>query len=358
LYLVLAFVVPRAGSESAQSGDWRTAINVKEAAGVGLLVLSALLGLRAAGIWWSDAIVAPVVLVSGGVAVIWRQSSSRAVPSPHVPSPVTEPLAHTSPYSRPINTPLGELPRVGPRLIGGAMLVGAGLVTLLQSTAAVGTLRDLAIATVVVLAGVTLIFGTSWLGLVQSLRTERAERIRSQERAEMGAHLHDSVLQTLALIQRSAGDEGQVVGLARRQERELRDWLAGRSADGTGTLVGALNQMAVAVEADHRVQVEVISVGDAPLDDRVTALVSAAREAAVNAARHAGTGRVDVYAEVDGSRIEVYVRDRGPGFDLAAVPEGRRGVSESIIGRMERHGGQATFRTAPGEGTEVELVLG
>src|SRR5262249_23080828 len=151
-------------------------------------------------------------------------------------------------------TPLGELPRLGPRLIGGAALVAAGGITLLQATDAIGTLRDLALAAIVVVAGVTLIFGTSWFGLVTTLREERSERIRSQERPEMAAHLHASVLQTLALIQRHSDDGREVATLARRQERELRDWLAGRTATGedASTLEAALRSMAAAVEADHR----------------------------------------------------------------------------------------------------------
>ncbi len=355
LYVLLALVLPRADATAAEAGAAVTLdVNVKETAGIVLLALSALLALRAAGLWWSDGVVLPVLLTSAGVAVIWRQTTGSGRTD-------TDPGARPS-FGPALTTPLGELPRFGPRLVAGAVLVALGGATLLQSTAAVGTLRDLAVAAVVVLAGVTLIFGTSWVGLVRTLRVERAERIRSQERADMAAHLHDSVLQTLALIQRNAADAPEVATLARRQERELRDWLAGRpvvepGAAGT-TLASALQAMAAAVEADHHVAVELVVVGDRPLDDRTAALVAAAREAAVNAAVHAGTGHVDVFAEVtDGARAEVFVRDRGPGFDPAAVDPQRRGVRESIVGRMERHGGTAAIHSRPGEGTEVELVL-
>jgi signal transduction histidine kinase/phage shock protein PspC (stress-responsive transcriptional regulator) len=324
----------------------------KEVAGIALLVLAGLLALREIGIWWSDVIVWPVVLTSAGVALIWRQSTvapASAAANDAGPSP-----------ARAIRTPLGELPSFGPRLVGGAVLVAAGVVTLLQTTDVFGTLRDLVVAAAIVLVGVTLIFGTSWLGLVRALRAERGERIRSQERAEMAAHLHDSVLQTLALIQRRAGDDREVATLARRQERELREWLSGHTtaADGAAdTLTAALRAMAADVEEVHKVTVEVVTVGEAPLDDALRALVAAAREAAVNAAKFAGTGRVDVYAEAVPGRVEVFVRDRGTGFELDSIPAERRGVRESILGRMRRHGGSAEVRTGPGEGTEVELVM-
>ncbi len=354
LYVVLALVLPRAGQITGVAAPGvALGVNLKETAGIALLALSALLTLRAVGLWWSDGVVAPVVLTSAGIAVIWRQTS--------LPGRREDPVAPAD-FGPPLRTPLGDLPRMGPRLVAGAVLVALGGATLLQSTAAVSTLRDLLVASVVVLAGVTLIFGTSWFGLARTLRAERAERIRSQERAEMAAHLHDSVLQTLALIQRHAADDREVATLARRQERELRDWLAGRPAVQAGTagttLGSALQAMATSVEADHRVAVELVVVGDRPLDDRTAALVAAAREAAVNAAAHAGTGRVDVFAEVaaDG-RAEVFVRDRGQGFDPERVDPARRGVRESIVGRMERHGGSASVRSQPGEGTEVELVL-
>jgi signal transduction histidine kinase len=237
--------------------------------------------------------------------------------------------------------------------------VAGGLVFLLSSANVVGTLSELVLALAIVLVGVTLIFGTSWFGLLSSLREERNERVRSQERAEMAAHLHDSVLQTLALIQKRAGDDREVATLARRQERELRDWLSGRTpaAGGPQTVAAALRAMAADVEITHAVTVEVVTVGDAPLDDRLRALVAAAREAAVNAAKFAGTGAVDVFAEADGDRVEVFVRDRGAGFALESVDPQRRGLRESVVGRMQRHGGAATVRTAPGEGTEVELTM-
>jgi signal transduction histidine kinase len=202
------------------------------------------------------------------------------------------------------------------------------------------------------------IFGPLILRMARSLTAERAERIRSQERAEISAHLHDSVLQTLALVQQRSADPKAVEALARRQERELRAWLGRRAAPGgAATLGGALEAVAGEVERDHGARVEVVSVGEVALDDRAQALVAATREAMVNAAKFGGDSVVDVFAEAGPERIEVFVRDRGPGFDPAAVAEDRRGVRESIIGRMERHGGRAVINSRPGEGTEVELSM-
>jgi signal transduction histidine kinase len=91
--------------------------------------------------------------------------------------------------------------------------------------------------------------------------------------------------------------------------------------------------------------------------DAVRPVVLAAREAMVNAAKHSGADKVDVFAESDGRRTEVFVRDRGRGFDPDAVADDRLGVRNSIVDRMRRHGGTAAVRSAPGEGTEVRLLL-
>jgi len=174
----------------------------------------------------------------------------------------------------------------------------------------------------------------------------------------MAAHLHDSVLQTLALIQKRAEDPREVAGLARRQERELRHWLlGGPEPTGQETMAGALERAAAEVEELHRVPIEVVTVGDGPLDGRLEAIVAAAREAMTNAAKFAGSERVDLYAEVQPDRVGVFVRDRGVGFDLQAIPPDRRGVRDSIIGRMERHRGSAAVHSTPGQGTEIELEM-
>ena len=211
---------------------------------------------------------------------------------------------------------------------------------------------------VVVLVAATLILAPFWIRLVRGLADERAERVRSQERAELAAHLHDSVLQTLALMQRQADNPRDVAALARRQERELRAWLnGGRPFGERSTFKAALELAAAEAEDAHGVPVDVVAVGDAPLDDHAEAVVAAAREAIVNAAKFGEGAAVSVFAEVRDDELEVFVRDRGPGFDPGAVPADRRGVRESIVGRMERHGGTAAIHSTTGEGTEVELRM-
>jgi signal transduction histidine kinase len=241
-------------------------------------------------------------------------------------------------------------------LIGSALVAG-GAVSMATALPALGQLRSFAVAMIVVLAGSALLFGPWWLRMAQALTAERTARIRAQERAEVAAHLHDSVLQTLALIQRRSDDPAEVAQLARRQERDLRAWLNQDATAAADTLHGALVRTAAEVEAHHGIEIEVVCVGDRALDDDTTALVAAAREAMVNAAKFAGAGLIDVYAEASDERAEVFVRDRGAGFDPGTVPADRRGVRESIVGRMARHGGRAEVRSAPGQGTEVELVL-
>jgi signal transduction histidine kinase len=202
-------------------------------------------------------------------------------------------------------------------------------------------------------AGALVLVAGPWLW---RLAEERTERIRLEERAEVAARIHDSVLQTLALVQRHSGDSARVAALARRQERELRRWLYG-SGVGASTLEAALADAAADIEELHGVRIELASAGDAPLDDELGQLVLAAREAMANAAKFSGTDEISVYAEARAGSVQVFVRDRGPGFDLDAVAADRRGIAESIVGRMERAGGSATIVTAPGEGTEVELSM-
>jgi len=187
--------------------------------------------------------------------------------------------------------------------------------------------------------------------------SERAERIRLAERAEVAARVHDSVLQTLALIQRHADDPTRVAAISRRQERELRRWLYGTGVDGATTIEDALADAAADVEELHGVRVELATSGQVPLDEGVEPLVLAAREAMTNAAKFSGSDEISVYADLSGDTISVFVRDRGTGFDRAAVPADRRGLAESIEGRMRRAGGSALITSSPGAGTEVELTL-
>jgi signal transduction histidine kinase len=192
---------------------------------------------------------------------------------------------------------------------------------------------------------------------VWRLQEERGEKIRLEERAAVATRVHDSVLQTLALVQRHADDPARVRALSRRQERELRRWLYGSGVAESATLADALADAAADVEELHGINVELASAGDVPLDERVEQIVLAAREAMTNAAKYAGVNEVSVYAEVTASEIEVFVRDRGAGFDRGAVPGDRRGIAESIEARMARAGGSAAVTSAVGSGTEVELRL-
>jgi phage shock protein PspC (stress-responsive transcriptional regulator)/signal transduction histidine kinase len=299
-------------------------------AGLGLLTLGTVLLFGHAGLAFPPGVVWAVVLSAIGFGLVW---------------------SHTDEEDR----TRGLLWRAA---AGGILLV-VGLGALFASG---GVLSTIGVVGLVVLAtgmGV-LLLGPWILRLWRDLATERRERIRSEERSEIAAHLHDSVLQTLALIQRAEAP-GRARTLARRQERELRAWLFDERApdgdDEEATLTTALERIVTDVEDRHDIEVDLVLVGDCPMDGKVEALVGAVREAAHNAARHAEVPEVSVYVEVESQRVTAYVRDRGKGFDVDAVEPGRVGVRESIIGRMARHGGRAEVHSAPGEGTEVVLEV-
>jgi signal transduction histidine kinase/phage shock protein PspC (stress-responsive transcriptional regulator) len=248
------------------------------------------------------------------------------------------------------------------RLIGGGALVIVGIVGVLvvvnpaPGDGLTSTINGLIFA-LVALAGVAVVVAPLLFRTFSQLRTEREARIREQERAELAAMVHDQVLHTLALIQRNAGDTKVVLRLARGQERSLRNWLYKPSASACERLSAALEEAAAEVEDTYAIAVETVMVGDRDVDDRASALVAAAREAMVNAARHAKVADISLYGEVEPESISVFVRDRGVGFDLSTVEDDRHGVRGSIIGRMERHGGKAEIRSEPGEGTEVRLTM-
>ncbi|MET9082588.1 PspC domain-containing protein [Streptomyces sp. NPDC004237] len=287
----------------------------------------------------------PLVLVAAGVALVWRQADNAR---------------------RARWVEVGSRRRTLSLLRAGfgVLLVTAGVsgVFVMQGSAAhIGAVLQAALAVVV---GITLLAGPYLVRMTQDLSEERLMRIRAQERAEVAAHVHDSVLHTLTLIQRNAENANEVRRLARAQERDLRTWLykpegTGKDeADEPDTLADAVRRSAAEVEDKHGVPIEVVVVGDCPLDERTAAQMQAAREAMVNAAKYGGEGgAVQVYAEVEGKTVFVSVRDRGPGFDLDSIPADRMGVRESIIGRMERNGGTARLRSVPGGGTEVELEM-
>ena len=369
-YLVAWAAMPATGGASpalarltrmSVRSRWRVAV------GVGFLSLAALLAFRELGIWWSDALAWPLVLAAFGAALLWTRArgaeptttptaSAGRAPADGDPAPERSAPSDATAPGAPGSNRFADLYRGG---FGVLLVIGAALL-FLSSNHILGGLRDAALTTVVVVVSLSLILAPFLWRLGRNLATERAERIRSQERAEVAAHLHDSVLQTLTLMQKRAGDPREVAALARRQERELRNWLAGgqrRGAD--SSLASALRAAAEEVEDEHRVAVEAVVVGDQQIDERSAALVDAAREALVNAAKHAGAaGSIRLYAEVENGLVEVFIRDRGPGFDPAAVPADRRGVRESIIGRMERAGGRADIRAVADGGTEVALSIG
>ena len=356
-YLLAWILIPSGepGSAGSRLPTGRAAVEV--ALGTGLLLIAALLTFRALGIWFSDAVAWPLILIAGGGALIWRQSLGGPEPAAEEP-PTRAALGAEAPTQAALaaesRRAAAAISRTG---LGVALVIAAGFV-FLQATGALGAARDVLLALIAAVVVLGVIFAPWIVRLVRSLTQERAQRIRSQERAEMAAHLHDSVLQTLAMVQRSAGDPAEVSAIARRQERELRAWLAGRPAPGQAArLAAALEAAAADVEERYGVPVEVVVVGDRELDGNHEAIVAAAREAMTNAAKFGGGGTVDVYAESAPERTQVFIRDRGPGFDPAEVPGDRRGVRDSIVGRMERHGGRARVASAPGGGTEVELVL-
>ena len=339
--------------------------SVEVALGVALLVLSALLAFRELGLWFSDAVVWPLVLVAAGGALLWRQSAGRAEPAARDAGTEIPPRAGAAAAATVAAAPTAAAETVRERAavvsrtsLGVALVIAAGVV-FLQATGALSAARDVLLAVLVVVVVLGVIFAPWIVRLGRSLAAERAERIRTQERAEMAAHLHDSVLQTLAMVQKRATEPRQVASLARRQERELRSWLSGAGEPDLAErrLAAALEEAAERVEEEHGVEVEVVAVGDRPLDEAAEALVAAAREAMVNAAKFGAGSPVSVFVEASTGGAQVFVRDRGPGFDPETVPPDRRGVRESIVGRMERHGGRASITSSPGTGTEVELAL-
>jgi signal transduction histidine kinase len=243
----------------------------------------------------------------------------------------------------------------------GVALGMTGAYLLVYGHASTAELRPVGGA-ILVIGAIVVVLGPWWLSLVRDLMSERQARTRAEERAEMAAHVHDSVLQTLALIQRSAEDPQHVVRLARSQERELRAWLfegqpPGALSDDVALLAEGVSLLQRQVEADHGITVQVVMVGDCELTTALRALLDAAREAAVNAAKWSGAPQASLYAEVEPDTVMLFVRDRGQGFDPDAVPEGRQGIAQSIRARVARHGGTVVIRSAPGEGAEVELSM-
>ena len=359
VYLVLWLALPLAaespqapGLEAARRGGLRTVQTPSRMpADLGTMSAVALLGggllwfVQAAGLGAPAWALWPALAGTVGLMLIWWQAD-------HIPH---RPMKGQTGLGRWFAPLIAHWSRIV-RILLGLLGLGTGLVLIVVALPPLAepTRTLLVLAMVVVML---LLAAAPWFIRVRrSLGTIREEKMLADARADMAAHLHDSVLQTLALIQRQASDPKAVAALARRQERELRGWLYGETYD-AATVKAALVESAAEVEDDHGVDVEIVVVGDRDLDSELRPLVQAAREAMVNAAKHAGVDKVDVYAEVEDDAVEVFVRDRGQGFVLEQIPADRMGVRGSIIERLRRAGGNATIRSAPGEGTEVRLEM-
>ncbi len=299
---------------------------------IGMIVLGFILGLQALGIAFiNNQVVFPVGFLLTGILIAWSRQQEEGGVSAVV--------------------------RVGL----GLAVAGAGMTAVLLTSLSFLDAIQLLVVAVAVVGGVALVIAPSLIQIGQDFDVERQERVRADERARMAAHLHDSVLQTLTLIQRNADDPKRTAQIARQQERELRQWLYGKGPARAGAvrLEPALQQMANRVEQHHGIKVEVVAVGDnEDLEpDTIAGLVAATQEAVTNAAKHAEVPKVDVFAERRPGVIEVFVRDAGVGFDPTVIDDDRQGIRSSIVDRMERHGGRAAIHSEPGHGTEVELIL-
>jgi len=299
---------------------------------------------------WLGSLIFPLAVAGAGLILIWRNApdDEQAL----IRRQVQPLLGLTTGYRR-----TGLILRLTVAVI----LLAGGIWALQSAHENIALLRPLA-GVALLICAIVVLLGPWWLRIARDLALERQARVRAEERADIAARVHDSVLQTLALIQRRADQPQQVVALARAQERELRSWLfdgrpPGSIDEAAMTLAGGVRLIQQEVEAQHGVAVEVVLVGDCPLDDDLAALLAAAREATVNAVKWSGASVVSVFAEVEPGEVSVFVRDRGRGFDPETVPADRKGLAESVRGRMARRGGSATIRSTPGEGTEVSLTM-
>ncbi len=357
LYLVLWLVMPRGSTQRAAPGieaatrtGMRSATSELRPVDYGVAGALALLGIGLAWIvqtspWALDPLLlAAGLLVAGGIGVIWWQADQASVREVRRGTSLRRWLEPLMAHWTTIAT-----------IVVGLVAIGIGI-ALFVATQPMSEFGRTVLVLGSAVAALVLVSLPWILRVRQSLAQARDDKLLADARADMAAHLHDSVLQTLALIQRQAKDPRAVVRLARRQERELRQWLYGETTD-EATLSQALTASALDVETDHGIDVDLVTVGDCDLTADMTAVVRAAREAMVNAARHAGVERVDVYAEVDEDQVSVFVRDRGVGFDPASIDPDRMGIRGSIVERVRRAGGRAIIRSSPGEGSEVRLEL-
>jgi signal transduction histidine kinase len=340
VYLLTWLLAPQEALENGAATPTTHPVrpSMSQLLGAVLLIGGILLLLAVSGFWFGQALAWPVSLAAVGFAILWARSGEDG-------------------RSRwPREAIAGARISITRLAIGSVLIVGA-MTIFLANSYSLAAAGPMLLAASVAIGGLALIAGPWAWRVGRELIEERSSRIRSEARAEMAAHLHDSVLQTLALIQRAPAPR-EMVSLARTQERELRAWLYGRAPTLAGSrLRDAIDAMAGRVERDQQVKVEAIVVGDIDLDERVVALVGAVGEATLNAARHSGATEVSVYLEVEEEAISAFVRDLGTGFNPASVAADRRGISDSIVGRLERNGGSATITSRPGGGTEVGMRL-
>lgn len=321
--------------------------DVGSLAAVLVLGLSVVWLVQATGLGVRASVFVPMALAMFGVGLVWRQADTSEQPPPNAPSSVpgwAQPLISQSKWPSIV------------RILLGVGLLGTGITMVAASTIGLSQLPAVLVIALLMLGSVLLLVAP-WIHNARlSMVKAREEKLLLDAHADMAAHLHDSVLQTLALIQRQADDPRTVASLARRQERELRTWLYGATPQDE-TVRSALVRAGGEIEDERGVAIEVVCVGDTPLTPDFEALIMSAREAMLNAAKHSGADTIDVYAEVSDHHVEIFVRDRGQGFDMDTIGEDRMGVRRSIIDRMQRHGGKTTIRSAPGEGTEVRLEM-
>jgi len=333
---------------SGGDGPPPTASERRRAAGLALLGVT--LAVSMAWLFNGTAahVVGPIVVVAVGAALVWREFDAEG------PRSI-------------LGLPVRPSVLTWTRILAGATLIVVGLCVVFLGRINLSSLGSALLAVAVTLIGVGLLTVPLWLRMMRALNAERAARIRNDEREEIASHLHDSVLQTLALIQRQAADPQEVVRLARSQERELRKWLFSDTAPAQSSLAAALRTIAGEVEDQHGVKVAPVTVGDVSMDpgetgcglprEHFTALLGATREALVNAAKHAGVPTIDLFAEVEPHRVSIFVRDRGAGFDPADIPADRQGLAKSIHARIERRGGTVVVDSSPGRGTEVRITM-
>jgi signal transduction histidine kinase len=345
LYAAFWAVLPLSTEGSDVEPEAARSADTSRLLALGALAIGVALLLTAVGVNVIGGAVVPIILAVVGAALIWRQADDEQRDT------------WSAVAGRAARETAGTTAAAGRwRIAIGVGLVLLALVALLASRTSPAEALQ-AFATSLLLVGGLAVVAFPWI--YRRWRDQNEQRralIRSEERAEVAAHVHDSVLQTLTLIQRNADDPTEVARLARTEERALRSWLYAPTGDPDRTFAAALQRDAAEVEAKYGATIDVIAVGDVPIDARTGALLAAAREAMVNAARHGG-GQVSVYAEVSPDAVETFVRDRGPGFDPNAVATDRHGLRESVIGRMERNNGTATVRSSPGSGTEVQLRI-